>query len=159
MQVIPPLTIAQDVNAAPFEAFVNNANSLAYVGTPKPIIHKDVIGEEILSTRQANFIFLVRRSHSTLAQNNEDMENFCSDFELWVEEQNFLAIPERILLTGFGEWQDLKGKIPRFGDIDFDEYMWADNAQFFGINQNPDTVDYQVQLHIQYQIKYKLEEW
>lgn len=138
-----------NLQVAPLELNTPFGNALSYIGTPRPTTTANIIDRN-KSTRQANFIFFIRKNHGVFSEFNEEMYDFISDFELWIEELNFLAEPEYDLSKPLA-----KNKIYRFGNPDYNEYLWADNGMFMGINDNPFSIDYQIQMHIQYQLKYQ----
>lgn len=143
LQTCPLLTFADgadDIHGFPFSPNVIEGGGLAYTGTPRPNRVRDVMGD-IRITKQANFIFYIQRTWVD-AINHEEMSDFMAQFEEWVERE------------------DILGRTPKFGGKDFDEQLWADSGMFLEIQSaaQPFTALYMIQLHVQYQKLFIMEE-
>lgn len=144
----------QIINVAPFESHIQDGNVLQYLGTTQPVISRDTIGNS-WSTRQANFLWQLRKTYSIESYNNESMAELLSSVELWVEEMDLTAKQIRydeLLTEGYFATEPF---VPRFGSPDFNERIWADGGMLLDINENPFYAQYQIQLHVQYQLEYE----
>lgn len=129
------LGIDGTITGAPFQKDIIDGNALMYVGTGKPNPDKFVNGS-LLMTKQANFVLQFRRSIIDPIFNVE-MADLMAAFEEWVEYENYTGIP------------------PRFSTvIGYNERIWADNGMLLDVNENPDFMLFQVQLHINYMVFY-----
>lgn len=137
LKTCPFLDFTTDIHGFPFNPNVIEGNGLAYTGTPRPSRIPDVTGGMRI-TKQANFIFYIRRTWID-AINQEEMANLIAQFEEWVERE------------------DILGRTPKFGDADFDEQLWADSGMLLETQSatQPFTALYMVQLHVNYQILFE----
>lgn len=115
-------------------------NSMAYMGSSRPTRTQDTLGN-IFSAKQANFVLYVKRNLVGEYQ-NQQLANVIHNFEQWVE------------------FMDITKQTPRFStDPDYNETMWADNGFIWNVVDETGGVipfvQYQVQLHIQYQLLFE----
>lgn len=89
--------------------------------------------------RQANFsLWLLRRSNHDVQR--EEISNFLYNFEQWVEYCQAYNLTPKLSET-------YEGKI--------DELMYADNGMYFSEWEGEESSLYVIQLHIQYENRYK----